>query len=82
MWPHGAHHTPAVSMQRNQSRKRHVHVLFAAGRVLLTAIRDVLVAIHARHSDMCGIWLSLRSTLHTVDAVPVYAARLQGCAGL
>ena len=82
MKPQGAHDKPAVSMQRNQSRKRHEHVRFAARRVLLGAIRDVPVTTHARRSDTSAIWVSLRSTLHVVDAVHVYTARVWGYAGL
>jgi len=82
MKPQGAHYKAAVSMQRNQSGKRHVHVWFAAGRVLLGVIRDVPVTRHARRSDTSAIWVSQRSTLHVVDAVLVYTARVQGCAAL
>jgi len=82
MKPQRAPDKPAVSMQHNQSRKRHVHVRFSAGRELLGATRDVPVTRHARCSDTSAIWMSLRSTLHVVDAVLVYPARLQGCAGL
>jgi len=66
----------------NLSRKHHPHGRFAAGRVLVGAIRDAQVAGHALRSDTSAIWVSLRSTLHFVDAVLFYTARVQGCAGL
>ena len=62
--PQGAHDEPPVAMQRNRSRKRHVHGRNASGRVLPRALRNAPLTGHARRSETTAIWLSQRSTFH------------------